>query len=67
MSKKVLVSLDMNKNEIQNVVMQILATAPTSPKEGQYYYNSADGKAYQYVRTSEAGITPATYAWKPLS
>ena len=66
MSKKVLVSLDMNKNEIQNVVMQSLATAPTSPKEGQYYYNSADGKAYQYVRTSEAGITPATYAWKPL-
>ena len=66
MSKKVLVSLDMNKNEVQNVVMQSLATAPTSPKEGQYYYNSADGKAYQYVRTSEAGITPATYAWKPL-
>lgn len=66
MSKKVLVSLDMNKNEIQNVVMQILATAPTSPKEGQYYYNSTDRKAYQYVRTSEAGITPATYAWKPL-
>lgn len=66
MSKKVLVSLDMNKNEIQNVVMQILATAPISPKEGQYYYNSTDRKAYQYVRTSEAGITPATYAWKPL-
>lgn len=66
MSKKVLVSLDMNKNEIQNVVMQSLATAPTSPKEGQYYYNSADGKAYQYVRTSASGVTPATYAWKPL-
>ena len=66
MSKKVLVSLDMNKNEVQNVVMQSLATAPTSPKEGQYYYNSTDGKAYQYVRTSEAGVTPATYAWEPL-
>lgn len=66
MSKKVLVSLDMNKNEVQNVVMQSLATAPTSPKEGQYYYNSADGKAYQYVRTSASGVTPATYAWKPL-
>lgn len=66
MSKKVLVSLDMNKNEVQNVVMQSLATAPASPKEGQYYYNSADGKAYQYVRTSASGVTPATYAWKPL-
>lgn len=66
MAKKVLVNLDMHGNEIQNVVMQILATAPTSPKEGQYYYNSTDRKAYQYVRTSEAGITPAIYAWKPL-
>lgn len=66
MAKKVLVNLDMNKNEIQNVVMQSLATAPTSPKEGQYYYNSADGKAYQYVRTSASGVTPATYAWKTL-
>ena len=61
MAKKVLVNLDMNKNEIQNVVMQSLATAPASPKEGQYYYNSADGKAYQYVRTSASGVTPATY------
>ena len=56
MSKKVLVSLDMNKNEIQNVVMQSLATAPASPKEGQYYYNSADKKAYQWNGS----------AWKPL-
>ena len=56
MSKKVLVSLDMNKNEIQNVVMQSLATAPTSPKEGQYYYDSADKKAYQWNGS----------AWKPL-
>lgn len=56
MSKKVLVSLDMNKNEIQNVVMQNLALAPTSPKEGQYYYDSADKKAYQWNGS----------AWKPL-
>ena len=56
MSKKVLVGLDMNKNEIQNVVMQSLATAPASPKEGQYYYNSADKKAYQWNGS----------AWKPL-
>ena len=56
MAKKVLVNLDMNKNEIQNVVMQSLATAPASPKEGQYYYNSADKKAYQWNGS----------AWKPL-
>lgn len=56
MSKKVLVNLDMNGNQIQNVVMQSLATAPASPKEGQYYYNSADKKAYQWNGS----------AWKPL-
>ena len=66
MSKRVLVSLDMNKNEVQNVVMQNLSGAPESPKEGQYYYNSTDCKAYQYVRTSESGATSPTYAWKPL-
>lgn len=52
MSKKVLVNLDFNGNEIQNVAMQMLATAPTSPTEGQFYYNSTNKKAYQYDGTS---------------
>lgn len=56
MAKKVLVNLDMHGNEIQNVVMQNLATAPTSPKVGQYYYNSASKKAFQWDGS----------AWKPL-
>ena len=52
MAKKVLVNLDFNGNEIQNVAMQMLATAPASPTEGQFYYNSANKKAYQYDGTS---------------
>lgn len=40
MSKKVLVNLDLNKNQIQNAVAHVLSTAPASPVEGQYYWNS---------------------------
>lgn len=37
---KQLVALDMNKNEIQNVVVQVLASDPSTPVTGQVYYNS---------------------------
>lgn len=56
MSRNVLVNLNMNGNEIQNVVMQVLAAAPSNPKMGQYYYNSASKKAFQWDGS----------AWKPL-
>ena len=39
---KLLVNLDLNKNEIQNFVVQPLATAPGSPKVGQTYFDTAD-------------------------
>ena len=42
---------DFNKNEIQNVKMQLLATAPANPVEGLFYYNTVDKKAYQYNGT----------------
>ena len=45
---KYLVALDMGQNEIQNVVMHVLATAPQTPVAGQFYFNSVDNKAYQY-------------------
>lgn len=47
-----LTSLNLNKNEIQNAVIQPLATAPASPKEGQIYYNSSDKFIYRFDGTN---------------
>ena len=44
-----LTNLNLNKNEIQNVVIQPLAVAPSNPKEGQIYYNSTDKFIYRYT------------------
>lgn len=46
MSLPVLIALDLTKNEIQNAVFQNLASAPSSPVTGQFYYNSVDLQLY---------------------
>lgn len=46
MAKKVLVNLDLSKNQILNVALQNLASAPSSPVTGQIYYNSVDKAIY---------------------
>lgn len=48
MSRSVLTNLDLNKNEIQNAVLQPLAAAPANPKQFQVYTNSQDKVIYQY-------------------
>ena len=46
MAKKFLTSLDLAKNQILNVALQNLATAPSSPVAGQIYFNTADSRIY---------------------
>lgn len=47
-----LTNLNLNKNEIQNAVIQPLSVAPSNPKEGQIYYNSTDKFIYRYNGTT---------------
>ena len=51
-SKKYLVNLDLTKNELQNAVIQNLATAPSSPLAGQIYFNTNDDTLYFYDGTT---------------
>lgn len=63
-------SLDLVQNELQNAVLQNLASAPGSPKAGQWYFDTTLGKAgvYQggawvYISTSVTnGVTKTSAA-----
>lgn len=46
-----LTSIDLVRNELQNAVIQVLATNPANGKIGQIYYNSADKALMQYDGT----------------
>lgn len=46
-----LTNLNLLSNELQNAVIQVLATNPASGKIGQIYYNSADKALMQYDGT----------------
>ena len=57
MAKRFLTSIDLSKNEIQNVVIHKLATAPASPTEGQIYYNTSDKRWYLRTDTTWKDVT----------
>jgi hypothetical protein len=52
-------SINLNKNEIQNVKVQNLATAPANPVLGQIYYDTTDNTIYVCVDA-------ATPSWASL-
>ena len=70
MAKKILVSIDLGGNEIQNALVHVLATAPTALGAGQIYYDSVENKLRWYngtqwnsLYTINDGGTATTELW----
>lgn len=57
MAKKFLCSIDLNKNEIQNVVLHKLAAPPANPVEGQPFYDTTNHTVNVYNGVSWVDVT----------
>ena len=44
-------SINLNKNELRNAAIHVLATPPSSPVTGQVYFDSTDEKIYVWDGT----------------
>jgi len=64
--KQFLVDLDLTKNQLLNAVVQNLATAPSSPADGQIYWSTADDTLYvwsgsAWMNLGSDGVTNLSY------
>lgn len=50
--KKWVVDLDLGQNELQNAVIQNLASAPSNPKKGQHYFDTSTNTEYIWDGTA---------------
>lgn len=57
MAKKMLVNLDLSKNQILNVALQNLSSPPGSPVQGQIYYNTGDKAIYYWDGTAWINVS----------
>lgn len=51
-TRKYVANIDLQQSELQNAVIQNLASAPSNPKAGQHYYNTADNTEYVWNGTA---------------
>src|SRR5688572_23452748 len=54
--------IDLGKLEITNVAMQNLATAPSSPASGQFYFDTDDDSAYVWDGAAWSKLSALTAA-----
>lgn len=57
MALSYLTDINLNKNELQNAVVQKLATAPSAPAEGQIYYDSTVGDKSIHVYNGSSWVS----------
>ena len=66
--KKYLVDLDLSKNQLLNAVVQNLAAAPSSPNQGQIYWDTAQDSLFvwnedgsTWIDLGSSGVTNLSY------